>query len=73
MKIVEVTSTFTVSITNEEADLYNRFDEATPVMAKHELNDRERLIANQLVNKDLLLRKNQDGQIIYKKRKDTSR
>ena len=73
MKIVEVTSTFTVSITNEEADLYNRFDEATPVMAKHELNDRERLIANQLVNKDLLLRKNQDGQIIYKKRKNTSR
>lgn len=73
MKIVEVTSTLTVSITNEEADLYNRFDEATPVMAKHELNDRERLIANQLVNKDLLLRKNQDGQIVYKKRKDSSR
>ena len=73
MKIVEVTSNLTVSITNEEADLYNRFDEATPVMAKHELNDRERLIANQLVNKDLLLRKNQDGQIIYKKRKDISR
>ena len=73
MKIVEVTSNLTVRITNEEADLYNRFDEATPVMAKHELNDRERLIANQLVNKDLLLRKNQDGQIIYKKRKDISR
>ena len=73
MKIVEVTSNLTVSITNEEADLYNRFDEATPVMAKHELNDRERLIANQLVNKDLLLRKNQDGQIIYKKRKNDSR
>lgn len=73
MKIVEVTSILTVSITNEEADLYNRFDEETPVMAKHELNDRERLIANQLVNKDLLLRKNQDGQIIYKKRKDHSR
>ena len=62
MKIVEVTSTLSVSITNEEADLYNRFDEETPVMAKHKLNDRERLIANQLVNKDLLLRKNQDGE-----------
>tara|TARA_B110000259_G_C13928456_1_gene367908 strand:+ start:234 stop:455 length:222 start_codon:yes stop_codon:yes gene_type:complete len=73
MKIVEVTSTLSVSITNEEADLYNRFDEETPVMAKHTLNDRERLIANQLVNKDLLLRKNQDGQIIYKKRKDSGR
>ena len=73
MKIVEVTSTLTVSITNEEADLYNKFDEQTLVMAKHELNDREQLIANQLVNKDLLLRKNQDGQIIYKKRKNDSR
>jgi len=73
VKIVEVTSTLTVSITNEEADLYNKFDEQTLVMAKHELNDREQLIANQLVNKDLLLRKNQDGQIIYKKRKNDSR
>ena len=69
MKIVEVTSTLTVSITNEEADLYNRFDEATPVMAKHELNDRERLIANQLVNKDLLiylsLYKKKEKNVIY--------
>lgn len=72
MKIVEVTNQISVSLTNEEADLYNRFDEESPVMAKHELNDRERLIANQLVNKDVLLRKNQDGQIIYKKRKNSS-
>jgi len=72
VKIVEVTNQISVSLTNEEADLYNRFDEESPVMAKHELNDRERLIANQLVNKDVLLRKNQDGQIIYKKRKNSS-
>ncbi len=67
MKIVEVTNILSVVITNEEADLFNRFDEQTPSMAKHELTDRDRLLANQLVNKDLLLRKNQDGQIIYKR------
>jgi hypothetical protein len=29
---------------------------------------REQHIANQLVNKDVLLRKNQDGKIVYKKK-----
>lgn len=68
MKIVELTQHLTVAITNEEADMLAQFDEDTPVVAKGDLNDRQQLMANQLVNKDLLLRKNENGRIIYKKR-----
>lgn len=68
MKIIELTQHLTVAITNEEADVLNQFDEDTPVLAKGDLSDRQQLLANQLVNKDLLLRKNENGRIIYKKR-----
>ena len=68
MKIIEVTQHLSVAITNEEADILAQFDEDTPVVAKSELNERQQLIANQLVNKDLLQRKNENGRIIYKKR-----
>lgn len=68
MKIIEVTQHLSVAITNEEADMLAQFDEDTPVVAKSELNERQQLIANQLVNKDLLQRKNENGRIIYKKR-----
>mgnify|MGYP003339288478 CR=1 FL=1 len=68
MKIVEVTKQLTVAITNEEADMLLQFDDETPVVAKGDLNERQQILANQLVNKNLLLRKNEDGRIIYKKR-----
>jgi hypothetical protein len=45
-----------VAITNEEADVLLQFDEDTPVVAKGDLNDRQQMMANQLVNKNLLLR-----------------
>lgn len=68
MKIVEVTGSIRVAITNEEADVLAKFDDETPVKAKNELTEREQHIINQLVNKDVLLRKNENGQIIYKKK-----
>lgn len=68
MKIVEITSNIKVAITNEEADLLTKFDDETPTVAKRELDDRQQIIANQLVNKDVLQRKNENGRIIYKKR-----
>lgn len=68
MKIVELTKNINVAITNEEADLLNQFDEDTPAMAKGDLDERQQIMANQLVNKDLLVRKHEDGRIIYKKR-----
>lgn len=68
MKIVEVTKQLQVAITNEEADVLLQFDENTPVMAKGDLNDRQQMMANQLVNKNLLLRIKENGRTIYKKR-----
>ena len=68
MKIVEVTKQLQVAITNEEADVLIQFDDETPVIAKGELNERQQYLANQLVNKNLLTRKHEDGRIIYKKR-----
>ena len=73
MKIVEVTSNLSIAITNEEADLLNRFDDDTPTVIKRELSERDQLTANQLVNKDLLLRKkNEKGQLVYVKRSSRS-
>ena len=68
MKIVELTQNINVAITNEEADMLSQFDEETPVMAKGDMDDRQQHMANQLVNKSLLTRKNENGRIIYKKR-----
>jgi len=68
MKIVEVTKQLQVAITNEEADVLLQFDENTPVVAKGDLNDRQQMMVNQLVNKNLLLRIKENGCTIYKKR-----
>lgn len=69
MKIIELTQQLKIAITNEEADLLKRFDENTPVVAKRDLDEREQLIANQMVNKDILKRnKDEQGRIHYKRR-----
>lgn len=71
MKIVElVNSKIRLPITNEEADVLSKFSEGQSI-ARRELNEREVYIANQLVNKDVLTRRNNNGQISYfKKIKD---
>ena len=68
MKIVELTQHTKIAITNEEADLLNKFDEDTPVMARSDMDERQKLVANQLVNKNILFRKNEDNRIVYKRR-----
>lgn len=68
MKIVELTQNLKIAITNEEADMLAQFDEDTPVMAKCDMDERQQLMANQLVNKNLLTRKNEDGRITFKRR-----
>lgn len=67
MKIVELSTKLQLPLTNEEADLLNQFEEGVGIF-KSELNERQQHIANQLVNKDVLIRRNQDGKITYKKK-----
>lgn len=66
MKIVELTNKILLPITNEEKDLLSRFVGDEPI-AKGQLDEREQVIANQLTVKDVLLRVNEAGKIIYKK------
>lgn len=67
MKIVELVNKVQLPITNEENELLGRFVGDVPI-PKRDLDPREQLIANQLTNKDVLLRTNEDGKIYYKKR-----
>ena len=67
MKIVELTSKVLLAITNEEAELLEKFI-GEDTIAKRDLNEREQLIASQLTVKDVLLRTNDSGKLYYKKR-----
>ena len=66
MKIVELLNNIQLPIKNEQADLLGRFLEE-PTISKKSLSEREQVIANQLTAQDVLLRRNENGQITYKK------
>jgi len=66
MKIVELVNSIQLPINNEEAELLKTFSDGN--LNKSDLNPRQQVLANQLVNKDILLRKNQNGQIVYSKK-----
>lgn len=67
MKIVELLNKVQLPISNEEADVLGKFAESAEIH-KADLNAREMHVANQLVNKDVLLRRNQNGRITYSKK-----
>lgn len=67
MKIVELFNKLQLPITNEESDLLNKFSNENTIY-KTELDERQQLLANQLVNKDVLTRRIQDGKVLYKKK-----
>jgi len=67
MKIVELLNNIQIGITNEQADLLGRFQHESKI-TKNALNEREQEIANQLTTRDILLRRNENGQITYTKK-----
>jgi hypothetical protein len=67
MKIVELVNNVKLPISNEEHDLMLLFRNQDTLDRK-DLNEREIQIANNLVVKDVLYRKNQDGKITYFKK-----
>jgi hypothetical protein len=67
MKIVELLTGINQPVSNEEYTLYRSFTEGTN-RYKQDLSEREQVIANQLVVKDLLVRINEAGKILYKKK-----
>ena len=68
MKVIELVNKVSLPITNEESDVLGKFQENS-VIRKASLTEREQHLANQLVNKDILLRLRDDqDRIIYKER-----
>ena len=67
MKIVELLNKINVPITNEEAEVLGMFED-DQVVQRQDLSPREVMLANQLVNKDILYRKNETGRTTYKKK-----
>jgi hypothetical protein len=68
MRIVELLNNLQLPITNEEAEILDMFGEDIKVLYKNKLDERQVIMANRLVNKDVLYRINENGRIIYKKR-----
>jgi len=68
MKIVElVKDNISVAVTNEEVDLIRKIKDQS--ILKRDLDEREQVVANNLVNKNVLSRrKNEQGSVIYTKR-----
>lgn len=67
MKIVELVNKINVPITNEEAEVLGMFEDES-VIQRQDLSPREVVLANQLVNKDILYRKHEAGHTSYKKK-----
>jgi len=67
MKIIEVMNGIQMPITNEESDVLGKFESKETVIEKQDLTEREQLLANQLVVKGALVRRNQDGKIQYRR------
>jgi hypothetical protein len=67
MKIVELVNKINVPITNEEAEVLDMFEDEA-VIQRQDLSPREVMLANQLVNKDILYRKHESGKTEYKKK-----
>ena len=68
MKILELLNSIQMPITNEEAEVMEKFNESSTVL-KADLNPREQLLANNLVNKDVLdRRRNDEGKITFIKK-----
>lgn len=68
MRIIELLNSIKMPITNEESDLLKKFNNDQKIIKKSELSERERHVANKLVERDVLNRKNQDGKIVYTKK-----
>lgn len=72
MRIVELLNNLTLPITNEEAEVLDMLNDRKEIH-KQDLDPRQQLMANQLVNKDVLYRISENGRITYKKRIHSSR
>ena len=67
MRIVELLNNIRLPITNEEAEVLDMLQDRRE-LRKADLDERQQIMANSLVNKDVLYRISENGRITYKKR-----
>jgi hypothetical protein len=67
MKIIELLNNIKLPLNNEEADVLQMFDNES-VIHKANLTDRQLVMANNLVNKDVLSRIRKNGKTFFKKK-----
>lgn len=65
MKIIELIHQPNIAVTNEELELLDQLRDLDS-LSKKELTERQQYIIDNLVKKDLVIRRKQDGSIIYK-------
>ena len=67
MRVVELLTRISLPITNEEAEILDMFDDQEEVK-KSDLEPRQQLLANSLVNKDVLSRFQRSGKVTYRRK-----
>lgn len=67
MRIVELLNNISLPITNEEAEVLDQV-EGRKIVHKADLDARQQMLANSLVNKGVLLRIQEHGRITYRKK-----
>jgi hypothetical protein len=68
MRIEELLNHIIVPVTNEESDILAQFEGAT-TKSKQDFSEREQVLVDQLINKDILMRRNTNGTIKYSKKR----
>jgi hypothetical protein len=72
MRIIELAPEFNLALSNEEYSLMRRFTEGKQI-PRTDLDERNQHVANQLVNKNVLLRIRENGKTFYKRSPGTVR
>lgn len=62
--MLEITGRPSISLNNEENDLFE-YIQMQQSVEKNKLDSRQQYLVNQLVNKDLVVRKIKDGKVFY--------
>jgi len=66
MRFIEFRSGIQTIIFNEEQELIEMFNNCS-IINKKDLTERQQQVMSDLVSKSIIIRKNQDGQITFKK------
>ncbi len=64
MKVLDLPQGFQIMISNEQSELLDKFQDQ-PLILKRKLNERQQVVASELVNLGVLTRCTQEGKLAY--------